>query len=61
MDNRKLTSVRVDSDLFQEFKEQCVRDKFSLQKLVDRAIFLYITDKEFKKKIESQVNLKLPK
>lgn len=61
MDNRKLTSVRVDSDLFQEFKEQCVRDKFSLQKLVDRAIFLYITDKEFKKKIESQVNLRLPK
>jgi hypothetical protein len=61
MDNRKLTSVRVGSDLFQEFKEQCVRDKFSLQKLVDRAIFLYITDKEFKKKIESQVNLKLPK
>lgn len=61
MDNRKLTSVRVDSDLFQEFKEQCVRDKFSLQKLVDRAIFLYITDREFKKKIESQVNLKLPK
>lgn len=61
MDNRKLTSVRVDSDLFQEFKEQCIRDKFSLQKLVDRAIFLYITDKEFKKKIESQINLKLPK
>lgn len=61
MDNKKLTSVKVDSDLFQEFKEQCIRDKFSLQKLVDRAIFLYITDKEFKKKIESQVNLKLPK
>ena len=61
MDNKKLTSVKVDSDLFQEFKEQCVRDKFSLQKLVDRAIFLYITDKEFKKKIESQVNIKLPK
>ena len=61
MDNRKLTSVRVDSDLFQEFKEQCIREKFSLQKLVDRAIFLYLTDKEFKKKIESQINLKLPK
>lgn len=61
MDNKKLTSVKVDSDLFQEFKEQCIRDKFSLQKLVDRAIFLYITDKEFKKKIESQINLKLPK
>ena len=61
MDNKKLTSVKVDTDLFQEFKEQCVRDKFSLQKLVDRAIFLYITDKDFKKKIEAQVNIKLSK
>ena len=61
MDNssKKLTSVKVEENLLQEFKEQCVRDKFSLQKLVDRAIFLYITEDTFKQKLRTQTNIKL--
>ena len=38
--NMTLTSVKVKSDLFEEFKIQCVRRKFSFQKLSDRAIYL---------------------
>jgi len=61
MDNKKLTSVKVEQELFQEFKEECVRYKFTLQKLVDRAIFLYLTDESFKQKLHNQTNIKLPR
>jgi hypothetical protein len=59
MDTKKLTSVKVEQELFQEFKEECIRYKFSLQKLVDRAIFLYLTQEEFKQKLHNQTNIKL--
>jgi hypothetical protein len=56
---KKLTSVKVETELFQEFKEECIRYKFSLQKLVDRAIFLYLTEEDFKEKLHNQTNIKL--
>ena len=59
MDTKKLTSVKVEQELFQEFKEECIRYKFSLQKLVDRAIFLYLTEDNFKQKLHTQTNIKL--
>jgi hypothetical protein len=59
MDTKKLTSVKVEQELFQEFKEECIRYKFSLQKLVDRAIYLYLTQEEFKQKLHNQTNIKL--
>ena len=52
-----LTSVKVKSDLFEDFKIECVKRKFSFQKLADRPLFLYLTDDDFRKKINSQVNL----
>jgi len=52
-----LTSVKVKSDLFEDFKIECVKRKFSFQKLADRSLFLYLTDEDFRKKINSQVNL----
>ena len=54
-----LTSVKVKSDLFENFKIQCVRRKFSFQKLADRTLFLYLTDEDFRKKITNQTNLDL--
>ena len=33
-----LTSVKVKSELFENFKVECVRRKFSFQKLADRAM-----------------------
>jgi hypothetical protein len=54
-----LTSVKVKSDLFENFKIECVKRKFSFQKLSDRAIFLYLTDEEFRKKINNQTSLEI--
>lgn len=58
-ESKQLTSVKVDKILFQEFKEECIKYKFSLQKLADRAIYLYLTDEEFKQKLHNQTNIKL--
>ena len=52
-----LTSVKVQSELFDDFKVACVRHKFSLQKLADRAIHLYLTDEDFRRKIHNHTNL----
>jgi len=54
-----LTSVKVKSDLFENFKIECVKRKFSFQKLADRSLFLYLTDEDFRKKINTQVSLEL--
>jgi|TARA_R110000803_G_scaffold59729_7_gene118590 hypothetical protein len=54
-----LTSVKVKSNLFENFKIECVKRKFSFQKLADRAIFLYLTDEDFRKKINNQTNLEI--
>ena len=52
-----LTSVKVKSDLFDEFKIECVRRKFSFQKLADRSLHLYLTDENFRKQINSHTDL----
>ena len=56
-----LTSVKVKSNLFENFKIECVKRKFSFQKLDDRAIFLYLTDEDFRKQITNQSNLEINK
>ena len=48
-----LTSVKVQTELFEEFKLECVKRKFSLQKLTDRAIDLYLHDETFRKMIHN--------
>jgi len=54
-----LTSVKIKSDLFETFKIECVKRKFSFQKLADRAIHLYLTDDDFRKQISNHNNLDL--
>lgn len=54
-----LTSVKVKTDLFNDFKVECVRRKFSFQKLADRSLFLYLTDDDFRKTINNHNNLEL--
>lgn len=46
-----LTSVNIYDDLNENFKIDCISSKFSLQKLVNRCIHLYLSDPDFKKKI----------
>ena len=57
--NQTLTSVKVQTPLFEEFKIECVKRKFSFQKLADRALFLYLTDEDFRKQISNQTNIEL--
>mgnify|MGYP000716136899 CR=1 FL=1 len=59
MSDKKLTSVRVEQELFEQFKIQCVRHKFSFQKLADRAIFLYLTDDRFREKVHNQNDISI--
>tara|TARA_R110000772_G_scaffold196063_2_gene306829 strand:+ start:13876 stop:14073 length:198 start_codon:yes stop_codon:yes gene_type:complete len=55
-----LTSVKIQNQLFEDFKVECVRRKFSFQKLSDRAIHLYLTDEEFRKKINNHTSFDYP-
>jgi len=57
--DEKLTSVKITQPLFDRFKLACLEDNFSFKKLADRAIYLYLTDKDFRSKIHSQNNLKI--
>tara|TARA_B100000780_G_scaffold273401_1_gene236941 strand:+ start:1139 stop:1327 length:189 start_codon:yes stop_codon:yes gene_type:complete len=52
-----LTSVKVQTELFNDFKIECVRRKFSFQKLADRSLFLYLTNEDFRKQITNQTNI----
>ena len=55
----KLTSVKITQPLFDKFKMACLEDNFSFKKLADRAIFLYLTDEEFRGKLHKINNIKL--
>jgi hypothetical protein len=59
--NKRLTSVKIDSELFEKFKEECLKDVFTFQKLAERSIYLYMTDEAFKQKLTDQVNIGLTK
>ena len=55
--DEKLTSVKVIDELYKKFREKSIRDDFSLQKLVNRSIDLFVYDEEFAKKIMNYENL----
>tara|TARA_Y100001972_G_scaffold88230_1_gene107942 strand:- start:5552 stop:5755 length:204 start_codon:yes stop_codon:yes gene_type:complete len=57
--DKRLTTVRIEDELFQEFKYQCIKNKFSFQKLASRSIFLYLTDDKFKKDIHNLNNINI--
>jgi hypothetical protein len=55
----QLTSVKVPEDLFEQFKIACVKYKFSVQKLTERSMYLYLTNEEFRKQIHNQLDTTL--
>lgn len=57
--DKKLTSVKIDGNLLQAFKLECLRNKFSFQKLASRSIFLYLTDEDFRKKLHNTTNINI--
>ena len=49
----KLTSVKILKELYKKFKTNTLDDEFTLQKLVNRSMELYVLDTNFKDKIQS--------
>ena len=55
--NYKLTSVKILKELYRNFKIKTLDDEFTLQKLVNRSMDLYVLDTKFKDKIQSYDNI----
>ena len=49
----KLTSVKILKYLYKKFKSSTLDDEFTLQKLVNRSMDLYVLDETFKESIQS--------
>ena len=47
----KITSIRILSDLYKEFKVIALKEDFPLQKLVNRSMDKYNKDKKYKRLI----------
>ena len=54
----KLTSVKLLDNLYKKFKISNLDDRFTLQKLLNRAMDLYVHDESFRKTITEHTNLK---
>ena len=54
--NMQLTSVKIPDGLFEQFKIACVKYKFSVQKLTERSMYLYLTDEDFRKQIHNTLD-----
>jgi len=57
MKEEKLTSVKVIDELYKKFREKSIRDDFSLQKLVNRTLDMFVYDEDFQKKVLEYDNI----
>lgn len=51
-----LTTVRLKEKLFEDFKQVSILNKVTMRNLLERSMYLYMTDVEFKKTINNQLN-----
>ncbi len=51
-----LTTVRLKEKLFEDFKQVSILNKITMRNLLERSMYLYMTDVEFKKNINNQLN-----
>lgn len=56
-----LTTVRLQDELFEAFKQEGPKNKITMRNLLERAMFLYLTDDGFKKTINNQLNARYTK
>ena len=59
MAKQHLTSVKIDSTKFDDFKILAIKTKVTFQKLAERATDLYLIDEEFREKIHNHFPDKL--
>ena len=55
MSDTKLTSVKILTELYNKFKIEAMKKEFTLQKLVNRSIDLYVEDGDFRNKIHGRI------
>ena len=55
MNDTKLTSVKIISELYSKFKVESMKNEFTLQKLVNRSIDFYVEDDDFRNKIHGRI------
>lgn len=51
-----LTTVRLKQRLFEDFKQISILNKVTMRNLLERSMYLYMTDVEFKRNINNQLN-----
>ena len=49
--------IETQIELFEDFKVASIRQKFNLQKLVNRSIHLYLNNEEFAKSLHTHTDL----
>lgn len=52
----QLTSVSVNSKLYEDFQILSVKSKVTFKMLTDRAMYLYVTDPSFRSLINNRLN-----
>ena len=59
-DNKtKLTSIKVLSNIYQSFRVLCVQNGNTLQRVVNRTLYLYLNDQDFRETIDSVSELEI--
>lgn len=55
--NSKLTTVKILKEIYSEFKKVSFTHNITLQKLVNRSMDIYLTDSEFRNKLDNHTKL----
>lgn len=55
----KLTSVKLLDNIYREFRMISFQNGMSLQKVVNRAIYKYVTDVEFRNNVDNVTDLEV--
>jgi hypothetical protein len=51
-----LTTVRLKEKLFEDFKQVSILNKVTMRNLLERSMYLYMIDPDFKRQINNQLN-----
>jgi len=51
-----LTTVRLKEKLFEDFKQVSILNKVTMRNLLERSMYLYMIDVDFKRLINNQLN-----
>jgi len=51
-----LTTVRLQDELFEAFKQEGLKNRITMRNLLERAMFLYLTNEDFKRTINNQLS-----